>query len=103
MDAALHDLAEVKRLVLKGLAGYAVRVYLFGSQAQGTARHTSDIDVAILPLEPLPPWVLSVLREALEESHIPYHVDLVDLSITDAAFRERVMREGIVWNEPENG
>jgi predicted nucleotidyltransferase len=99
---AVRDLAEVRRLVLQGLAHYAVRVYLFGSCARGTENATSDIDVAILPLEPVPPWVLSVLRSKLEDSQIPYRVDLVDLSMTDAAFRTRVMQEGIVWSAPES-
>jgi hypothetical protein len=103
VETASRDLTEVKRIVLKGLAGYAVRVYLFGSHARGTAHRASDIDVAILPLEPIPPWLLSVLRGALEESHVPYRVDLVDLSMTDPAFRARVIHEGIVWNEPESG
>jgi hypothetical protein len=100
---AVHDLDEVRRIVLEGLAGYAARVYLFGSHARGTETRTSDIDVAILPLEPLPPWVLSVLRGELEESQILSRVDLVDLSMTDPAFRERVLQEGVVWSEPENG
>jgi predicted nucleotidyltransferase len=103
MDTTSRDLTEVRRIVLEGLAGYAVRVYLFGSHARGTAHRTSDIDVAILPLEPIPSWVLSVLRGELEESHVPYRVDLVDLSMADPAFRERVMQEGIVWNAPESG
>ena len=97
-----RDLTEVRRIVLEGLAGYAVRVYLFGAHARGTAHRTSDIDVAILPLKPIPPWVLSVLRGNLEECHVPYRVDLVDLSMADLAFRERVMREGIVWSAPES-
>jgi predicted nucleotidyltransferase len=102
IDTLSRDLTEVRRIVLEGLSAYAVRVYLFGSHARGTAYRTSDIDVAILPLEPIPPWVLSVLRGALEESHVPYRVDLVDLSMTDPAFRDRIMQEGIVWNAPES-
>jgi predicted nucleotidyltransferase len=82
-DTALRDLTEVRRIVLEGLEGHATRVYLFGSHARGTAHRTSDIDVAILPLEPIPPWILSVLRGELEESHVPYRVDLVDLSMAD--------------------
>jgi len=102
VGTASRDLAEVRRTVLKGLSGYRVRVYLFGSHARGMGRPTSDIDVAILPLEPLPPWVLSVLRGELEESQVLYRVDLVDLSMMDPAFRERVMTEGILWSEHES-
>ncbi|MGD0497138.1 MAG: nucleotidyltransferase domain-containing protein [Bryobacteraceae bacterium] len=55
------DLNEVRRLVLRGLSGRRARVYLFGSWARGDASRVSDIDVAVLPLEPLPPvrWLRS--------------------------------------------
>jgi hypothetical protein len=41
--------------------------------------------------------VLATLRDALEESTIPYRVDVVDLAETDADFRERIRREGVLW------
>jgi predicted nucleotidyltransferase len=81
----------------QNLAGRRVDVYLFGSWARGTAGPTSDVDLAVDPREPLPPGVLARLREALEESTIPLRVDVVDLADTDAAFRDRVRREGIRW------
>ncbi len=56
---------------------------------------TSDIDVAILPLNPLPPGLLSSIRESLEESLVPFTVDVIDLSQAEPAFKERVEREGI--------
>jgi predicted nucleotidyltransferase len=96
------DLAEVRRIVLNDLRAYAARVYLFGSHMHGTANRTSDIDVAILSLEPLPLWVLSEIRDHLEESQIPARVDLVDLSMTDPDFRQRVIREGVVWSALDN-
>jgi len=34
---------------------------------------------------------------ALEESTIPYRVEVVDLTEASPAFRERVRREGIAW------
>lgn len=98
-----RDLAEVRRIVLSGLDGLSARVYLFGSRATGNARRTSDVDVAVWPLAELPVGTLALIREALEESSISYTVDLVDLRDTDAAFRARVLSEGIAWHEPENG
>jgi hypothetical protein len=91
-------LEAIKRIVLEGLEGHKARLYLFGSWATGNRRRGSDVDVAILPLEPLPTGLLSEIRENLEESSIPYFVDLVDLSQVEPAFRERVEREGIAWN-----
>ncbi len=92
-------LAEVKRIVLDGLKGHRAKVYLFGSRATGEAWRWSDIDVAVLPLEPLPMGLLGEISEALEESTVPYTVDVVDLSVADSSFRERVEREGVLWND----
>lgn len=90
-------LAEVKRIVLLGLSGYEANVYLHGSWAKGVPARSSDIDVAVLPASPLPAGVLRNIREALEESTVPYSVDLVDLSGADEAFKERVLSEGVSW------
>lgn len=93
------DLDLAKQIVLSRLAGYSAKVYLFGSQATGHADRVSDIDIAILPLQPISPWVFAEIREALEESPILYPVDVVDLSETDLRFRQRVFKEGILWTE----
>ena len=93
------DLAETRRIVLEYLSGYSVSVYLFGSHVKNTAHRTSDIDVAILPDYSLPAGLLSDVREALEDSNIIYHVDLVDLYYADAAFRQKVLSEGVLWSD----
>ncbi len=90
-------LERVKAIVLDALAGYPVSIFLFGSCATGSARRTSDVDVAVDPHEPLPPHVLAALREALEESTIPYRVDIVDLSEASGDMRRSVREEGKVW------
>lgn len=92
-----QDLAEVRRIVLSHIGGRA-RVFLYGSRARGTATRTSDIDVGIVPDQPLPPGLLSDMREALEESTIPYPVEVVDLSRTDSQFRDRVLKDAIEWS-----
>jgi predicted nucleotidyltransferase len=91
------DLEEVRRIVLRLLEGRQARVYLFGSWARGEACRVSDIDVAILPAEPLPAGLLPEIEEALDNSLILYPVDLVDLSTTSDQFRERVQAEGVLW------
>ncbi|MFH1177634.1 MAG: nucleotidyltransferase domain-containing protein [Acidobacteriota bacterium] len=91
------DLDEVRCVVSSLLRGRRVRIFLFGSLARGTARTTSDIDLAVLPLEPLPPGLLATLREAIEESASVRRVDVVDLSAAPAALRIEVEREGVEW------
>lgn len=94
-----RSLEQVRRIVLDRLRGRRARVYLFGSTATATARPSSDVDVAVEPLAPLPPRVLADLREALDESTVPYDVDLIDLSAASPEFRERVRQEGIAWTD----
>ena len=93
-DAAV--LGRVRALVSNALGERRANVYLFGSWASGTQR-ASDIDVAVDPVDPRPPGVLARVREALEESSVPYRVDVVDLTETDPGFRHRVKNEGILW------
>ncbi len=96
---AASDLEEVRRLVTAGLRGYRTQIFLFGSWATGNASRASDIDVAVLPLEPMPRDVLSNIREALEDSLVIYPVELVDLSEATEDFRQRIVREGVPWND----
>ena len=88
----------MRSIVLSALKKYRVKVYLFGSYAKGTAALYSDMDIAADPEEPLPPAMLSLLKEKLEESPIPYRVDLVDLSQADPNFRQAVIQQGVLWN-----
>lgn len=94
-----HDLESTKRIVLEHLKAFRAKVYLFGSQATGKAHLYSDIDVAILPLQPLPILALPEIREKLEESDILRTVDVLDLTETDESFRQRVEKEGVLWKE----
>lgn len=95
--AAEDDLAVVKRIVLSRLGDRRARVFLFGSRARGDHRPASDIDLALLPQDPLPRGLVAEIREALEESPVPFFVDLVDLSEASPGLCERVLREGIEW------
>jgi len=76
-----------------------VVVYLFGSRATGKATSTSDIDIGILYTKDTNlSKKLTILREMIENSNIPYLVDVVDLSKVSESFREKVLKEGkIIW------
>ena len=90
-------ITRLRRLVLDALGGHDAEVYLFGSHARGEVRHASDIDIAILPREELPPAFFALLADKIEESTIPYYVDLLDLREVSDAFREKVLCSGIKW------
>ena len=57
----------------------------------------SDIDVAVLPEEPLPAGLLQEIRDALESSQILYSVDLVDLTTAEPSLCKAVFRDGVPW------
>lgn len=92
-------LQQLHQLIKNHIGDLKVKVYLFGSRAKGKQRITSDVDLAFLPLGKLPVNFFTELRELLEESNLPYRVDIVDLSQTDQTFREKILREGILWND----
>ena len=75
-----------------------VLIVLFGSRARGDYIKTSDIDIGILPKSEMDKNNLILLRERIENSNIPYKVDVVDLSQTSQGFTQKVLEEGeIVW------
>jgi uncharacterized protein len=90
---------ELRRMVLDALGEHDAAVWLFGSCARGAARQHSDIDIAILPRDELPSGFLAELAADIEESPIPYDVDLVDLRRAEPALVEEVRREGVKWRE----
>ncbi|SFL78428.1 type VII toxin-antitoxin system MntA family adenylyltransferase antitoxin [Salibacterium qingdaonense] len=98
-DAILSSLKEV---VTQELDSRHVRVYLFGSWAKGTEKQSSDIDLAIETERDLDASAWNRLLEAIEESTVPYHVDVVDLQSADPAFTRQVKREGLVWKDFTN-
>jgi hypothetical protein len=96
-DARPDLLDMARRIVLGELKGHPVRVFLFGSRARGQSAPGSDIDIALLADARLPRTLLSRVRESLEESTIPVHVDVVDLAAAADAFRRAVLAEAVEW------
>ncbi len=82
------------------------RIILFGSRARGDARPGSDVDLAVEG-EHLAPETLAAMQTRIEESTIPYLVDLVPLDENlDPRLRERIEREGRILyerNPPASG
>ncbi|RUM60158.1 MAG: nucleotidyltransferase domain-containing protein, partial [Persephonella sp.] len=72
-----------------------VKVYLFGSRATGKNTIYSDIDLAIKSNSDIKKKI-SILREILDESYLPYKVDIIDLK--ECSHLEDVInKEGIRW------
>ena len=92
-----RDMAEIQRLLKPFLQRFQARLILFGSRARGDARNVSDIDLAIRAEQPIPAWVMARMRECLEESKLPFRVDLVDYARAPEDLKRAIDEEGIPW------
>ncbi len=72
-------------------------IYLFGSRARGTHGPMSDIDIAIDAGMPIDRSALGLIKEEVEESRIPFFVDVLDFRLLDEDMQKEILREGIVW------
>jgi len=87
----IHDL---KALLLSSFP--EEKIYLFGSRAKGNASAYSDYDIAIEGETSLRDRLTRV-KSLIEESQIPYKIDLVDLS--KAPYLKKIIQEeGILWH-----
>lgn len=77
-----------------------IALYRFGSQAKGTARPDSDIDLAVLARDPIP----NIRRfEIAQELATQLHrdVDLVDLRTASTVMRMQVLSTGTYLDAPD--
>jgi predicted nucleotidyltransferase len=92
------SLGLLKNIVKDVFKGENVMVILFGSRARGDYLETSDMDVGIFPEGNMDKNKITLFRERIENSNIPYKVDVVDLSQASREFTDKVFKEGLlIW------
>ncbi len=92
-----RDVAEIRRTLKPLLEQVQAQLILFGSRARGKAHRASDIDLAVRAKQAIPSWLLAQMRERLEESRIPFRVDLIDYAKAPEELKRTIAREGIPW------
>ena len=92
-------IAELRRMVLCAIGDHDAAVWLFGSCARGDVKGNSDIDIGVLPREEISPEFFADLAARIEDSEIPYDVDLFDLRYVEPALMGAVQREGVMWRK----
>jgi predicted nucleotidyltransferase len=86
---------EIIRSILRRMLPADVPVYLFGSRSRGDRRWNSDFDLwvdANVPRE----HILAI-EEQLEDSIVPFGVDIVTTRQLKGEFGQRVRQEAIQW------
>jgi type I restriction enzyme S subunit len=90
-DQPLIDISpENWRIVRDVLQRYVPEreVWAFGSRAKWTAKEFSDLDIAIIGDEPLSIGLMAEMREAFQESSLPFKIDIVDWASITPPFRQ---------------
>ena len=82
--------AKIVRAILLRHLPENTRVYVFGSRSTLGAKPHSDLDLSLEAGEPLPLSTIAALREAFDESSLPWKIDLVDRAMASEAFGKLV-------------
>jgi uncharacterized protein len=85
LDVAEKHLLTIKNILAEYVGDCEVRA--FGSRVTGTARNHSDLDLAVVGKGRLTRRTKTLLREAFEESDLPFRVDIVDYNAISESFR----------------
>lgn len=71
-------------------------IYIFGSRANGKAKHTSDLDLFIKGRVPIEWGILANIRYAFSESNLPYKVDVLDWSVISDNFKKTITKNNVI-------
>lgn len=83
------------RLLLKEHIPSQARVYLYGSRSRRDNRWNSDYDLWIDA--DIPYKLIAEMADQLDESFVPFKVDVVTTPQLKGRFAERVKQEAIPW------
>lgn len=94
---ALDVTPDQRKILLDLLNDYlpGVTVWAYGSRIKGTARPQSDLDLAVFASAEHKRSV-AALKEALEESQLPFRVDLFVWDEIPAQFRDNIQQAHVV-------
>jgi predicted nucleotidyltransferase len=89
---------ELKGIVLSIIGDRTCEVFLFGSRAQRRTRRSSDFDIGIRGLSAKEFTAIKArIVDAVEESHIPHEVDVVDFDSALEPFRTAALKDRVIW------
>ena len=90
-----------KNYIIKTIKQYLPEctVYLFGSRAREDARVSSDIDLALDVGEKIDFHVLCRIKDDLEDSTIPFFIDVIDIHDVDEKFLNAIKKNFVKLEE----
>ena len=102
LDQAIDITAEQRKILLELLERHLpnTTAWVYGSRAKWTARPQSDLDLVVFAT-PEQNGRVSDLKEAFEESDLPFRVDLFVWDAVPEQFRKHIKRDHVVLVERE--
>ena len=92
-------LAIIKDIVLSYIDPAEHFVFLFGSRAKSNNKQSSDVDIGIIGKKPIGKIYYKIVNK-IEESIVPFKVDIVDFSMVEEKFKKIAMKKIEIWNQP---
>ena len=86
INVSSSQLKTINRILAEYVGDCEVRA--FGSRVNGPAKKYSDLDVAVVAPNKIKRRTKMLLREAFEESDLPFRVDIIDYHAVSDEFRE---------------
>jgi len=91
INLAPGHLEKVRTILQKHVPQCEVRA--FGSRVNGTPKDYSDLDLAVVGSGKLSDDTLRRLKEAFEESDLPFRVDVLDWHATSPEFQKVIEKQ----------
>ena len=92
-------LSKLKNFLVSSFLDFNVKIVLFGSRARGDYHNSSDVDIAIDPLDNAARRQFILIKEEIENFNTPYQLNIIDLSTASTAIKQEVQKDGIIWKD----
>ena len=86
--------------IIQSILGKDIGVFLFGSRVRKDNVEFSDYDVGLLSTSKVDRLSLQKINELIEESTIPFKVDIIDFSVVKKEFKEIATQDIEIWQNP---
>jgi len=100
IDYNAKYISMIKEIIFSVIDKNEYKVFMFGSRVTKKFNSYSDVDVGILGKKPLGKVYYKIINR-IEESIIPYKVDIIDFALVDEKFKKIALQEIEIWNDPE--
>ena len=91
---------EAHKIILSTIPLDEYVIFVFGSRAGKNFKDYSDLDVGVWGEHPIPLSIFYQVKELLEESTIPYKVDIIDFRRASDDFKKIALEKIQIWNQP---